>query len=192
MGRKSLAPRRREEILQAVELCIRQRGLAGASFARIAELAGVQPSLIAHYFGSRDGLLDALVERVTARCRDAFADHVATHPEAGQVEAALDFLFGDVFVGDPVAAVVAHLVAEAGCEPAIRARLRQMYAEFEETCRKAVDASHPGAPTRRRVEMAYALMCLADANARFASLDADSAREDHARRAAETLLGSLP
>lgn len=58
MGRPSLAVQRRQQILEAVDRCLLEHGLAGTTVARIAQAASVQPSLIAHYFGNKDGLLN--------------------------------------------------------------------------------------------------------------------------------------
>ena len=167
MGRKSLAPERREQILQALETCIVKHGLAGSTFGRIAEAAGMQPSVISHYFGNKQAVIDAAVERVTQRYRDLFASHVLDQPATQQLKAVLGFLFGDAFAGGDLGTVVGELLIASHHDDRIRQHLRRMYSEFEQICRMAVHAAHPGASPERSRDVAYALMCLADANSTF-------------------------
>ena len=53
MSRPSLAPVRREQILDAVEACMLEDGIEGVSFSRVARRAGVRTSIVPHYFGSK-------------------------------------------------------------------------------------------------------------------------------------------
>ena len=66
-GRPSLAPLRREQILDAVEACIIDYGIDGVSFARVASRAGVRTSIVPHYFGSKEALMTVMVDRVLGR-----------------------------------------------------------------------------------------------------------------------------
>ena len=69
MGRKSLAAARREEILDAFERCVVKYGLEGSSLEQIADEAGMKRSIIRHYIGNRDELVDQLVERAVGNYR---------------------------------------------------------------------------------------------------------------------------
>lgn len=53
----------RERILAAAMETLEEHGEAAIRFADVAERAGVVPSVVAHHFGSREGLLAALHER---------------------------------------------------------------------------------------------------------------------------------
>jgi AcrR family transcriptional regulator len=64
------AARSREAILGAAELLFAQRGYDGASLAEIGAEAGVSRGTPGYFFGSKDGLYRAVLERVDAR-RDA-------------------------------------------------------------------------------------------------------------------------
>ena len=64
------AARSREAILDAAELLFAQRGFDGASLAEIGAAAGVSRGTPGYFFGSKDGLYRAVLERVDAR-RDA-------------------------------------------------------------------------------------------------------------------------
>jgi AcrR family transcriptional regulator len=64
------AARSREAILDAAELLFARRGFEGASLADIGAAAGVSRGTPAYFFGSKEGLYAAVLERVDAR-RDA-------------------------------------------------------------------------------------------------------------------------
>lgn len=64
------AGRSRQAILDAAELLFAQRGFEGASMAHIGAGAGVSRGTPAYFFGSKEGLYAAVLERVDAR-RDA-------------------------------------------------------------------------------------------------------------------------
>lgn len=57
------AERTRQALLDAASREFAAKGLAGARVSRIAELAGVSKQLISYYFGGKEGLYQALVDR---------------------------------------------------------------------------------------------------------------------------------
>ena len=54
---------RRERILDAAITLFAHDGIAATPMAKVARAAGVTPALVHYYFGDRDQLLDALIER---------------------------------------------------------------------------------------------------------------------------------
>ncbi len=60
----SPSPDARERILDAAERAFAAQGLAGARVAAIAADAGVNKAMLYYYFGSKEGLLDAVLCRV--------------------------------------------------------------------------------------------------------------------------------
>lgn len=62
MGRKSLKEVRRQEIVKAFYTIADTQGLHNTSIAMIAEEMDVNPSLILHYFKSKDELLLSLID----------------------------------------------------------------------------------------------------------------------------------
>lgn len=62
MGRKNLKEPRQKEIIQAFYKLSKKEGLENASIAKTAELINVNPSLIMHYFKSKDYLVYGLIE----------------------------------------------------------------------------------------------------------------------------------
>lgn len=77
----------RTALLDAAERLFAELGISGASDRKVAEAAGQRNhSAVAYYFGGRDGLLTALVERHTASLEDGRRRHFETS----------DSLLGDV------------------------------------------------------------------------------------------------
>jgi AcrR family transcriptional regulator len=62
MGRKTLKEPRQKEIIRAFYKLAKKDGLENASIAKTAELIDVNPSLIMHYFKSKDYLVYGLIE----------------------------------------------------------------------------------------------------------------------------------
>src|SRR6185312_7970849 len=57
----------REALLAAVVGVVAEKGLRGLTYRAVAERAGVNNTLISHYFGSRSALLEAAMEWASAR-----------------------------------------------------------------------------------------------------------------------------
>jgi AcrR family transcriptional regulator len=62
MGRKNLKEPRQKEIIKAFYKLAKKEGLENASIAKTAKLVNVNPSLIMHYFKSKDYLVYGLIE----------------------------------------------------------------------------------------------------------------------------------
>lgn len=67
MGRRSLKDARQKEIIEVFYQIATKEGLENASLAKIAEMAGMNPSLIIHYFKSREQLVNGLIEFILDR-----------------------------------------------------------------------------------------------------------------------------
>jgi TetR/AcrR family transcriptional regulator len=69
------APQQRERLLDTALECYAKSGIAATSVRSIAAGAGVTPALVNYYFGSKEHLLEAVVEErllpVVAKLRDA-------------------------------------------------------------------------------------------------------------------------
>jgi AcrR family transcriptional regulator len=63
--------RSREAVLDAAERLMAEHGYEAATLTRLVEEAGVPPSSIYHYFGSKEGVLLAVMERGAKRYLEA-------------------------------------------------------------------------------------------------------------------------
>ncbi|AFT89791.1 HTH-type transcriptional regulator BetI [Paraburkholderia phenoliruptrix BR3459a] len=55
---------RRAQLIDATLLTIDQTGLAGATLASVAQRASISTGIVSHYFGDKDGLLEATMRHV--------------------------------------------------------------------------------------------------------------------------------
>lgn len=72
---------RRREILSAVLKVIKERGVSGATTARIAAEAHCSKETIYNWFGDRTGLFSALVEEQSRAMNEMLADTLSTTPD---------------------------------------------------------------------------------------------------------------
>ncbi len=69
MGRKSLKPIRQKAIIKAFYAVARKEGLENASIAKVASVLDVNPSLVIHYFKTKQDLIHGLIEYILERYR---------------------------------------------------------------------------------------------------------------------------
>lgn len=70
-------------------------GFVGTTLAQVAGRAGVSPGLVAHYFGDKDGLLEAAFRSLAARLGDTMRVHLAQATDArGRLQAVIDANLG--------------------------------------------------------------------------------------------------
>ena len=58
---------RRNQLVEVTIDSLAELGFVGTTLAQIAGRAGVSPGLVAHYFGDKDGLLDAAFRSLARR-----------------------------------------------------------------------------------------------------------------------------
>ena len=69
MGRKSLKPLRQKAIIKAFYKVAKKEGLENASIAKVAAVLDVNPSLVIHYFSTKQDLMHGLIEYILERYR---------------------------------------------------------------------------------------------------------------------------
>lgn len=84
------AERTREAILTAAEDRFARLGFEGTSLQQIAEAAGCARSTPAYFFGSKEDLYDAVLERAVTRGQEAMARAYAEGDGASSVEDAVE------------------------------------------------------------------------------------------------------
>ncbi len=80
MGRKSKANVRKQEILSHFYEVIIEEGFEGASIAKIAKKMDVNPSLLIHYFSTKDAMIIGLIEYII----QTYSSHIL--PDFSKVE----------------------------------------------------------------------------------------------------------
>ncbi|UCF96135.1 MAG: TetR/AcrR family transcriptional regulator [Spirochaetaceae bacterium] len=72
MGRKSKSTVRRQEIMESCYQVVAKKGLEGATLKRIGKEMGVAPSLLMHYFASKEEMILALVDYMVEKMDRAY------------------------------------------------------------------------------------------------------------------------
>ena len=80
MGRKSKAKIRKQEILSHFYEVIIEEGFEGASIGKIAKRMEVNPSLLIHYFSTKDAMVIGLIDYIMA----TYSSHIL--PDFSKVE----------------------------------------------------------------------------------------------------------
>ncbi len=110
------SPEARERILDAAERAFSEQGLAGARVAAIAAEAGVNKAMLYYYFKSKDGLYQAVLERV-ADAIVRLAERALADPDAPPEQRLVAFMEGyrDLLAGRPkVLRIAIHELMSGG------------------------------------------------------------------------------
>ncbi|WP_208623584.1 transcriptional regulator BetI [Vreelandella songnenensis] len=73
MPKVGMEPIRRQQLIDATMAAIDEVGLGEATIMRIARHAGVSAGIISHYFGGKDGLLEATMRQILTDLSNAVA-----------------------------------------------------------------------------------------------------------------------
>jgi AcrR family transcriptional regulator len=182
---------RRDQILDALERCVAARGLEGTSLDAVAAEAGVARPVIRHYFGNRDALLAAAVERAVAAYRAELDHAIAELPAEGRLDAFLDHLFVGDFSRHADRDQLFRSLFAAIASETTRALLLDTYRRFEDVCFAELRAAAPATDAAQLRSAAYALVCLAERNADFLAIGFGGDRARAARAAAAELVRAL-
>ncbi|PKM27765.1 MAG: transcriptional regulator BetI [Gammaproteobacteria bacterium HGW-Gammaproteobacteria-12] len=123
MPKVGMQPIRRSQLIAATLEAVDQVGMADASIAYIARLAGVSNGIISHYFNDKNGLLEAtmrhlmqaLSDAVGARRRALREDSPRAH-----LKAMIDGNFDDSQVSGPAMKTWLAFWASSMHQPALR------------------------------------------------------------------------
>ncbi|TPH18126.1 TetR/AcrR family transcriptional regulator [Litorilituus lipolyticus] len=131
MARPSMAGQRREEILDALEICILEQGIQATSLENIADTAKMKRTILRHYIGNRDDIICALSERWLKKYSQQWLDLLAWLPRENRADALIDSLFSsrskemvnNTIIGEAI-------FSEAKRLESIKVHQKQIMAEF--------------------------------------------------------------
>lgn len=135
------------EILDVTERILREHGPSGIRLQQIAEEVGVSHPAVLHHFGSREGLINAVVRRAVERLEADLIGAIAAPLSATKplgVEL-IDRAF-DVLVGGGHARVAAWLVLSGEWEFAAKSRVRVIAEAAHERRLQIERQLYPDAP----------------------------------------------
>ena len=192
MGRKDLSGERRNQILDAFELCIIESGLFGATLTIVAEKAKINRGQIHQYIGDRNALLSALVERLIKSYRENFSIYFETFREKPNLDTILDYFFDEWGRGDSNDDVIIDaLVAESAHNSYLQKLVFEAYSILENEIAKVLHELHPNVTLDRCQNVAYAIMSMAYGNSTMMWLGFDRSRLPGIQSLVKSLIKTL-
>lgn len=192
MGRPSLAEVRKSEILDAFAHCVARYGLEGCSLERIADQASVKRSIIRHYIGNREDLVDALAERVAAQFQDHLASFVAGVSDKRRVKQLIDFLFPEIPVESADSILVVEALIAAGDRyPKVRKLMLGYVEHLVDQITDQLRLAYPGATRPRCWSIAYGVVGICFNQESLSPLGLSNSYLKAARKCSESLIQSL-
>ena len=134
MGRKSLAQQRRAQIIEAFYRCIVRDGLQKASTREVAKEAGVQTSILHHYFKDRDEMIEELVKNIVDEIATRYVTEIRRYKSPRtRFNKAIEFLFGPAMINEEHAGFFYDCWAEAKRNDKVRESFAKLYRRFHRT-----------------------------------------------------------
>ena len=192
MGRKDLSKVRRNQILDAFELCIIESGLFGTTLTTVAEKAKINRGQIHQYIGDRDALLSALVERLIEGYREGFAAYLEAYANSPNSDSIVEYFFdewGRADSNDDV--IIDALMAESAHNPHLRKLVLDAYSMLEDELAVSLHNLYPNTPMGRCQNVAYAIMSMAYGSSTMIWLGFDRNRLAAVQSSAYALLQTL-
>ncbi|MCL7941009.1 transcriptional regulator BetI [Halomonas sp. ATCH28] len=191
MPKVGMEPIRRQQLIKATMAAIDKVGLADATVMRIARHAGVSAGIISHYFGGKDGLLEATMRQILSDLGEAVAARrreLTTSSPRDHIAAIIDGNFDRSQVTGPVAKTWLAFWASSMHKPEL-ARLQQvndrrLYANLCHQFRRLMPRDEARACAR-------ALAALIDGLWLRGALTLEGLDSDEARRLARDYLDRL-
>lgn len=156
-----LSPADRRALLEdAARTCMARGGIREFTVDKVAAEAGVSRGLITHHFGSMDGLLVAVYQRMYREWIEVFD---APRPGLSRIEAMVEALVSPDLFNRDVLNIWLTLWGEIANNAVLRAAHRNLYGDYRAMIMAALDEA--AAANGRQIEagtVAAAFICLID------------------------------
>ncbi len=192
MPRPDLTEERTAMILDAFARCVARKGLDATSLENVADEAGVKRSILRHYVGNRDDLINALAARADTRYRQLMADMKASLPKQRPANALLDFLFWDY--GDETnhdVQVVEVLMAAARNNDSLRTISKGWVDDFTQIVADTLQRHYPKASKNQCWTVAYGVVSIYYSHESLRQMPLPDKYRRAARASAEMLTDTL-
>jgi AcrR family transcriptional regulator len=123
---------RKPEILKAFYDTIVDEGIEGASIGKIAKRMGIHPSLIMHYFSTKENMMREMVDHIIGEY-SALLGNLRSGPgdPGARLLMLTDILWSDEWYGMTKIAADFAMASVSFRNPSINEKLRQLYAQFK-------------------------------------------------------------
>lgn len=145
MPRPSLKGKRREQILDAYEICVARYGVEGATLEKIAEFAGIARPLIRHNVGNRDDLLALLIDRFLTKSYSSMERLVSSLNAQTPADELIEVLFDPRFSDSRFILVAEALIAASADDSVLAKRMRKWSRDFIKTVKNVLVQQYPEA-----------------------------------------------
>lgn len=192
MARPSLKAERTEQIFGAFLRCVARYGVDGASLERVAEEAKLQRSMIRHFVGNRDELVNGLAVRLAKKFTQETEAMIRMLPSKAPAETLIDWLFDPNYAthADTVLALEA-LIAAAPRFPDVRKQLLTWYEGITGQFTDVVKNSYPDSPNEDQRDIAIGLIGIYFNTDAMEPLGLSDDYRSSGKRAAQRLLRTL-
>ncbi|WP_306114659.1 MULTISPECIES: TetR/AcrR family transcriptional regulator [unclassified Roseovarius] len=143
MARPEIKEARREQVLDAFEICVAKYGVEGATLAKTAEQAGLARPLVRHNVGNREELISALIERFLDRSREKMQAFVDMLPANDKARHAVEWLFDPQYADTHLVQVAYALIAFSADDTAMAEKMQIWVRDFEEKLASLIADDHP-------------------------------------------------
>lgn len=192
MGRPDLTEVRTAEILDAFERCVARYGLHGSSLERVAEEAGMKRSVVRHYMGNRDEMVEALAQRVAADCRDHLDAFVSSISEGKRIEQLLAWFFPDSSHGTTDSLLAVESLIAAGEDyPKVRELMTAYVEGVVSMAAEQLRLAYPKAGRSQCWTVAYGLVGICFNHSSLSPLSLPTKYLKAARTSARALIETL-
>lgn len=188
MGRPSKKAERTEQIMQAFQRCVARYGLEGSSLERIAEESGLQRSLVRHFAGNRDQLVQQLADNVIQQSEQQWSDYLTCLPQAEAIGYLLDGLFSDDHSDAEYVLVIESLIFAAGQDPELLQKMQGWMQRFTDDIETILKRDFPSASGPDIQAVAFGLVSIYFNLDSLAPLNMNQQFRIPARRAAELMI----
>ena len=192
MPRPSLKDQRSREILDAFVTCAARYGIEGATQERIAIEAGVKRTLLRHYLGNRDNMIEALYMHVVSEF-DVLTEMLdGALLKCKQQSELIDLLFDPGNSTDPrLVLVFQALIVRAEANPKMRSALIASMERFISLIESYLRQNIPGGAKTKSQTVAHGLAALYMTSDALSPLDPPAHWHAALRRAAFTLINTM-
>ena len=190
MARPKIDSMRRDEILDALEVCVIRNGVAKTTLKDVAHQANLPRPLVRYFVGNRDDMIEKLFERILERGEallDVLLNDVADTP----CVTILDFLFGAGFYDPKTSTLVGELWHLAERDSHIQKRLAELYLKVINRLADQMKLENLGKTDQERFDAAYTIVTLGYGGAAFQSINIKPINPSTHRELAEGILKSL-
>ena len=192
MPRKSLAKERRQQILDAFERCISKQGLEATTLEQVADEADMTRSIIRHYIGNRDELVEALVDRRLKESTDDLIQQYAGLSPQDSVQLTLANMFPETKEFDERDRIFLEVMTvNKDLYPVARKKLKTAFEALIKSFADDLKRVYRNASRQQCDQVAYAIICISEMNETFMGIGVNQRYNTSAQQIADTLLKTL-